>query len=150
MARVMGFPKLKQLMRRVASLDIDKSKAEILLEIIEKKFRDLIEVAERNARDNGREIIYMRDLPLTKGFLRSMEERKKLLLTAEVDLSPILAVVAEVTPFTVSDELRENLQDIVGALVYIVGNTIKLVEPDSRRPSKEAIERASKILDLTL
>ena len=149
MARVMGFPKLKQLFRRVASIDLDKSKAEYILNIIEKKFRDLIEVAERNARENGREIIYMRDLPLTKGFLNSMEERKKLLLTAEVDLSPILAVVAEVTPFTVSDELKENLQDIVGALVYIVAHTLRHIT-DERRPSKEAIEKAEKILDLTL
>ncbi len=149
MPRVIGFPKLKQLMRRVASIDIDKSKAEDLIEIIEKKFRDLIEVAERNARENGREIIYMRDLPLTKGFLSSMEERKKLLLTAEVDLSPILAVVAEVTPYTVSDELRENLQDVVGALIYIIGKAIRLLE-SSRRPSKETLEKVEKLLDLTL
>ena len=149
MPRVMGFPKLKQLMRRVASIDIDKSKAEVILDIIERKFRDLIEVAEKNARENGREIIYMRDLPLTKGFLNSMEERKKLLLTAEVDLSPILAVVAEVTPYTVSDELRENLQDIVGSLIYIIGRSIRLLEA-SRRPSKETLEKVEKLLDLTL
>ena len=66
---VVGFAKLEALMRKAAGLDIDKSKAKEITDIVEKKLYDLLLIGERNAKYNGREVIWECDVPLTKGFL---------------------------------------------------------------------------------
>jgi len=75
---VVGAAKLEALMRKAASLDIEKGKVKEITDIVEKKLYDLLLIGERNANYNNREVIWESDVPLTKGFLESMQKFRKL------------------------------------------------------------------------
>ncbi|NPA12361.1 MAG: DUF1931 family protein [Aquificae bacterium] len=147
---VVGVAKLEILMRKAASLDIDKNKAKEITDIVEKKLYDLLLIGERNASYNNREVIWESDVPLTKGFLETIQKFKK--LEEELAVEDILNFLATMPPlkYPLEVELEKKLPEIVGALIYILANLIKEISPDSRKPSSEDIERAGKILDLTM
>ncbi|NPA53100.1 MAG: DUF1931 family protein [Aquificae bacterium] len=147
---VVGTAKLEILMRKAASLDIDKSKAKEITDIVEKKLYDLLLIGERNASYNAREVIWESDVPLTKGFLETLQKFKK--LEEEVPAEDVLSFLAAMPPlkYPLEVELEKKLPEIVGTLIYILANLIKEVSPESRKPSSEDIEKAGKILDLTM
>ena len=147
---VVGFARLEALMRKAAGLDIDKNKAKEITDIVEKKLYDLLLIGERNAKYNGREVIWECDVPLTKGFLESMQKFKE--LEEELSLQDILDFLATKPPlkYPLEAELENKLPQIVGTLLYILARIMKEVDPGIRQPSSEDIERAGRILDLTM
>ena len=147
---VVGAVKLEALMRKSAGLDIDKSKAKEITDIVEKKLYDLLLIGERNASYNARQVIWECDVPLTKGFLESLQKFKK--LEEEVELQDVLNYLATRPPlkYPLDAELEKKLPEIVGTLIYILANLIKEISPATRKPSSEDIEKAGKILDLTM
>ena len=147
---VVGFAKLEALFRKAAALDIDKSKAKEITDIVEKKLYDLLLIGERNASFNNREVIWECDVPLTKGFLESIQKFKELEETLE--LQDILDFLATQPPlkYPLEAELEKKLPEIVGTLLFILAKIIKEISPDCRQPSSEDIERAGKVLDLTM
>lgn len=154
MARVVGLPRLQALYRRFVGLDLDKGRAQEVLEVAEKKLADLFEAAAERAEAEGRDVIRWRDLPITKGLARTMEryerEREKL-QDPRLDLGPILEYVAKPAHhLELDEEVREKLPTLAATVLLLVGYIIKHVDPGARKPSKQDIERAAKILDLTL
>ncbi|GAB6074972.1 DUF1931 family protein [Nautilia lithotrophica] len=149
MSRVVGFKKIEAVFKKAASLELDKSKADRIIDIVEKKFHDLLLVAVEKTGFNGRDIIMPADMPLTKGFEESIREFKK--LEEEVDLKDVLLYLEQIPPlkYPISKELEEMLPEYIGALMLIVARVLKHVGAD-KKPSVEDIERTSKILDLTL
>ena len=149
MARVVGFKKLDAVFRKAAGIDLDKSKADKVIDIIEKKFHDLLLVAVEKAGYNGRDVIMEADMPLTKGFEESIREFKK--LEEEVDIQDVLAFLEKIPPlkYPISAELEAKLPEYIGALMLIIARVLKEVGAE-RRPSTEDINRCERILDLTL
>ncbi len=149
MARVVGFKKLEAVFRKAAGIDLDKSKADRITDIVEKKFHDLLLVAVEKAGYNGRDVIMEADMPLTRGFEESIREFKK--LEEEVDLQDVLAFLEKIPPlkYPISAELEAKLPEYIGALMLIIARVLKEVGAD-RRPSTEDIDRTERILDLTL
>ena len=149
MARVVGFKKLDAVFRKAAGIDLDKSKADKVIDIIEKKFHDLLLVAVEKAGYNGRDVIMEADMPLTKGFEESIREFKK--LEEEVDIQDVLAFLEKIPPlkYPISAELEAKLPEYIGALMLIIARVLKEVGAE-RRPSAEDINRCERILDLTL
>jgi len=149
MSRVVGFKKIEAVFKKAASLELDKSKADKIIDIVEKKFHDLLLVAVEKAGFNGRDIIMSADMPLTKGFEESIREFKK--LEEEVDLKDVLLYLEQIPPlkYPISKELEEMLPEYIGALMLIVARVLKHVGAD-KKTSVEDIEKTSKILDLTL
>jgi len=147
---VVGVAKLEALMRKSASLDIDKNKAKEITDIVEKKLYDLLLIGERNASYNNRDVIWESDVPLTKGFLESMQKFRK--LEEEVELEDVLNFLATMPPlkYPLEAELEKKLPEIVGTLIYVLANLIKSISPDTRKPSSEDIEKAGRVLDLTM
>jgi len=147
---IVGFTKLEALFRKAASLDIHKGHAKEITDILEKKFHDLLLAAERNANINGRDVIWESDVPITKGLQETIIEFKK--LDEELNLDDILNFLASLPPlkYPLSAELEAKLVEIVGALLVVIARVIKEVDPENRAVNHEVIERASKILDLTL
>jgi hypothetical protein len=147
---VVGFAKLEALMRKAASLDIDKSKAKEITDIVEKKLYDLLLIGERNAKYNNREVIWECDVPLTKGFLESIQKFKA--LEEELPLEDILNFLATKPPlkYPLEAELEQKLPEIVGTLLYVIATIIKEASPGVRKPSSEDIEKAGRILDTTM
>ena len=149
MARVVGFKKLETVFKKAAGIELDKSKADKITDIVEKKFHDLLLVGVEKAGYNGRDIIMEADMPVTKGFEQSLREFKK--LEEEVDLQDVLAYLEKIPPlkYPISAELETKLPEYIGALMLIIARVLKKVGAE-KKPSVEDIERAGKILDLTL
>ncbi len=154
MPRVVGLPRLEALYRRFCGLDLDKSKAAEILEIAEKKLSDLFEVAAERARAEGREVIKWRDLPITKGLAETMrryEREREEYNDPRLDLGPILEYLRpSFGGLDVDEEVREKLPTLAATVLLLIGYIIKHVDPGVRKPSKTDIERARRILDLTL
>ena len=149
MARIVGFKKLEAVFRKAAGIDIDKSKADEIIDIVEKKFHDMLLVAVEKAGYNGRDVIMEPDMPVTKGFEESLRQFKE--LEEEVDLQDVLTFLEQIPPlkYPISAELEAKLPEYIGALMLIIAKVLKEIGAE-RKPSKEDIERTGRILDLTL
>jgi len=149
MSRVVGFKKIEAVFKKAASLELDKSKADRIIDIVEKKFHDLLLVAVEKTGYNGRDVIQPADMPLTRGFEESIREFKK--LEEEVDLKDVLLYLEQIPPlkYPISKELEEVLPEYIGALMLIVARVLKQLGAH-KKPSVEDIEKAERILDLTL
>ncbi len=149
MPRVVGFKKLEAVFRKAAGIDLDKSKADEIIDIIEKKFHDMLLVAVEKAGYNGRDVIMEPDMPVTKGFEESLRQFRE--LEEEVDIQDVLQFLEQVPPlkYPISAELEEKLPEYIGALMLIIARVLKEIGA-GRKPSKDDIERTRRILDLTL
>jgi hypothetical protein len=149
MARVVGFKKIEAVFRKAAGIDLDKSKADRITDIVEKKFHDMLLVAVEKAGYNGRDVIMEPDMPVTKGFEESLRQFKE--LEEEVELQDVLQFLEQIPPlkYPISAELEAKLPEYIGALMLIIAKVLKEIGAE-RKPSKEDIERTSRILDLTL
>jgi len=149
MPKVVGFKKLEAVFRKAAGIDLDKSKADEIIEIIEKKFHDMLLVAVEKAGYNGRDVIEEPDMPVTLGFENSLREFKK--LEEEVEIEDILKFLEQIPPlkYPISKELEEKLPEYIGALMLIIARVLKEVGAE-RKPSEDDIQRTKRILDLTL
>ena len=147
---VIGFTRLESLFRKAAGLDIDKNKAKQITDVVEKKLYDLLLIGERNAKFNNRDVIWECDVPLTKGFLESMQKFKE--LEESLELKDILDFLATKPPlkYPLEAELEKKLPEITGTLLYVLASVIKEVDPSCKQPDTEDIERAARILDLTM
>ena len=147
---VVGFTKLEALFRKAASLDIKKGHAKDITDIVEKKLYDLLLAAERNANMNGRDVIWESDIPVTKGLQETIIEFKK--LEEELSIDDILAFLATTPPlkYPLSKELEAKLPELVGVILVVLAKVIKEIDEENRQVNHEAIEKASRILDLTL
>ncbi len=149
MPRVVGFKKLEAVFRKAAGIDLDKSKADEIIDIIEKKFHDMLLVAVEKAGYNGRDVIMEPDMPVTKGFEESLRQFRE--LEEEVDIQDVLQFLEQIPPlkYPISAELEAKLPEYIGALMLIIARVLKELGAQ-RKPSKEDIERTGRILDLTL
>ncbi len=154
MTRIVGYSRLESLYRTFLSMDLDKSKAELVIDVSSKKLEDLFRVGLERAYIRGSDVVEYYDLPITRGLQETIEwyrrERERL-NDPRLDLGPIVDYLAgRVKGLVIGETIRDNLQDLTAAVLLLVGRVIKLVDPGTRKPSKEAIERAARILDLTL
>ncbi len=147
---VTGAHKIEALYKKAAGLRIDKSKVKAISDVVDQKLYDLLVVAEGNARYNGRDIIWMCDVPLTKAMKESMQKFKE--LEEELELQPILDHLATLPPlkYGLEEELEKKLPDLVGTLIYVMANITKEFSTKDRAISKEDMEKAETILNLMI
>ncbi|ADV45939.1 DUF1931 family protein [Nitratifractor salsuginis] len=147
---ILGYTKLEALFRKAASLDIDKGHAKEITDIIEKKLVDFLIAAERNANLNGRDIIWEADLPITKGLQETIIEFKK--LEEEIDVQDVLNYLTTIPPlkYPLAADLEAKLPELTGAILVVMARIMKEIDRESRRVNHELIERAGRIMDLTL
>ena len=150
MSKVIGFTKLETLMRKAASLDIKKSHAQAITDIAEAKLLDMLIAAERDASQNGRDVIMPGDLPVTKGLQETMIAFKKLEETIEV--RDVLDYLATVPPlrYPLSSDTETMLPEIYGSLLVVFGRIAKLIDANDRALDSKTIEKTKEIMDLTL
>ncbi|WP_457548658.1 DUF1931 family protein [Archaeoglobus sp.] len=149
---IIPYPQLKKILEETCELDLYKVEAGRMMDIVEKKLADLFEVAYNKAKAEGREMIMPRDLPLTKGFLNSMELFRKAIERQNVDVEPIKKFVLRELPVDapLQDELIDELPIITGTLFVLIGRVIKALHPDVERVKDEHIDEAKRVLDYTL
>jgi Domain of unknown function (DUF1931) len=147
---VMGYTRLKEFLRRSAGLDIDKSDAERLTELIGRKLSDLLVIGVRNASYNNRDVVMEPDLPLTKGILEHLKDFHR--YKESIDLQPILDHLATYPPLerSLSLEVEAMLPELVGTLAMLAGQTMKIIDPEVKNPGSELWERVGRLMELLL
>ncbi len=147
---ILGFTKLEALFRKAASLDIEKGHAKDITDIIEKKLIDFLIAAERNANLNGRDIIWEADLPITKGMQETIIEFKK--LEELIDVKDVLNYLSTVPPlkYPLAADLEAKLPELTGAILVVMARVMKEIDSQKRKINHELIEKAARIMDLTL
>jgi histone H3/H4 len=147
---VIAVSAFERMFREAADLDVDKNDLKRYQDFIHQKIGDLLIRAEATAKANGRDVIELRDLPITKGLQETIHEYRRLERTLE--LRPMLAALAvrPLLDLAVADETDAALPEIAGALSVALGRTFRIIDPQSRNPSTEHWERAFRIFDLLL
>jgi len=152
--RIVGFPRLELLYRRFVGLDLDKGRAELIIDISSKKLADLFVAGVRRAQMRGSDVVEWMDLPITLALEETIQwyrRKREELNDPRLDIQPIIDyLMANVGGLVIGESVRENLQDLAATILLLIGRVIKLIDPTTKKPSKEAIERAKQILDLTI
>lgn len=140
----------EKLFRLAAGLDVDKNDLKRLSDFLRNKIYDLLVVAERQAKYNGRDIILEPDLPLTKGLQETLKEFRAMETTLE--LKPVLDALASLPPLDleISEDVRNLLPEIAGALVVAYARVLKELDPRLKNPQTEHHERAERVFNLLL
>lgn len=154
MTRIVGYSRLEALYRSFLGLDLDKGRAEQIIDIASKKLADLFVAGQKRAYARGTDVVEWIDLPITLALEETIEwyrRRREELNDPRLDLQPIIDyLVANVRGLVIGDTVREGLQDLTATILLLVGRAIKIIDPKTRKPSKEAIEKAKQVLDLTI
>ncbi|MDM7323617.1 MAG: DUF1931 family protein [Thermus sp.] len=146
----MKVAEFEKLFRQSAGLDVDKNDLKRLSDFLRNKIYDLLVVAERHAKYNGRDIILEPDLPLTKGLQETLKAFRA--LDTALELKPVLDTLATLPPLDleISEDARNLLPEIAGALVVAYARVLKELDPKMKNPQTEHHERAEGIFNLLL
>ncbi len=147
---VVGVHKIEKLFKEVSSLKLDKNKVKEISNLVDDKLYDLLVVAQENTKYNGRDVIWLSDLPLTKAFKESMKKFEE--LEEELELKQILEHLATMPPlrYDLEIELEQKLPLIAGTLLYILALIAKEFSPKDRSLSSEDLKRVADILNLMI
>jgi hypothetical protein len=142
--------RLEQLFRRAAGLDLDKTDLGRLEDFIHRKVEDILVRGEANAKANGRDVVQLWDLPITKGLQETIHSFR--MMNAELQLTDFLTTLISVPPLdlAISDETEARLFEIAGALCIALAKTLKITNEDLKNPMTEDWERAYQLFDLLL
>ncbi len=145
---VASYKKLQILFRRGVGLDIDKSKAERIIEHTERVLRDMFDIAMEKAERRKAEEVVLDDIPLTKGIKEYMKKFHE--IEEEIDVEPIIAYLKLGKWVPLSKEVVEILPELVGTLLLLSGRVIKTISEDTRKPTATEVEKALSAIDLIL
>ncbi len=147
---IIGVAQFEKLFRKAASLDVDKNDLKRMSDFIVRKLADMLIVAKAAAKQNDRDVIFLYDLPITKGLQETIQEFKK--LEEEIELKPILNELAKLPDYDVvlSVDVEERLPEIVGALIIALARTMKVIDPGLKNPQTEHWNRAEEIFNMLL
>jgi hypothetical protein len=155
---------LHNLIARTTELDLDERQIKQVARHAERKLVDLFDVGKDSALANGRMRVFLYDLPLTKGLRRAMVDAAPYARGIEAD--PVFLFLADAGLEGPYDEgIRPELPRLMAALLVLSGNVISILEPNDvpplerldlltrkerDRPTPWEVERAERVLDLTL
>jgi hypothetical protein len=147
---VMGVSRFERFFRAAAGLDIDKNDIRRHSEFVNDKLYDLLVVAQATAKADGRDIIRLSDLPITKGLQESIHQFRK--LDQEVEVEPILETLANHPPLdrTPDEETESKYPEIIGGLSLALARAFKIMHPDLANPQTKHWDEARAIFDLLL
>ncbi|MEB3844562.1 MAG: DUF1931 family protein [Desulfurococcales archaeon] len=154
MTRIVGYTRLETLYKKFLGIDLDKGRAEQIIDVSSRKLRDLLLAGQKRAYARGDDIVEWIDLPVTIALENTIEEyrrERERLGDPRLDLQPILAYLEEeISGINIGETVKENLQDLTATILLLTGRVMKIVDPKIRKPSKEDIEKAERILNLTI
>lgn len=146
---VVGFTKLQEIFRKGAGLEIAKGHAKEITDIVDQKVYDLLVAGERNAKYNGRDVIWACDIPLTNGLEKTIDLFKK--LEEELPVKDIVDTMAQYPATIVLEgELEKRLPEITGGVLLTLAKIMNAVDPKDCTVDHEMIQTAKKVLDLTV
>ncbi len=147
---IIGISQFERFFREAASLDVDKADLKRMSDFLNHKLHDLLLIGVAKAKANGRDVIQVHDLPITKGLQENIHQFRQIDLTLE--LQPILEQLATLPPLALdySEEVESKLPQIVGGLLYGRAKIFTIIDPGVKNPQSLHWDRATEIFDLLL
>jgi hypothetical protein len=147
---VMAIAKFERLFRSAAGVDVDKDDLRRFSEFLDGEIGDLLVRGQAVAKANGRDVLELWDIPVTKGLQECMHVFEK--MDGDVELKPVLEQLTARPPLdvTYSDGLVAALPTLAGGLTVALARTMKIVDPEMKSPGSEHWERATQLFDLLL
>jgi hypothetical protein len=155
---------LRAFLRRGSGLSFDENQAAQITALAEHKLVDLFDVAAIRAVAAGRGRVLHQDLPLTKGLQREIAQAQ--MLAGELELRPLLLFLADAgVPEPLDEMVRNEIPKLMAALLLLSARIIAILAPSDMsteerlerlvrhlpaQPTHWEVERATRILDLTL
>lgn len=145
-----GISEFERFFRAAASLDVDKDDLRRYEDFLNRKIFDLLLIGQAKARANGRDIIELHDLPVTKGLQETIHDFRG--MDEASQLQPILEQMVSfpTLDLTHSEETEEKLPGIAGGLSLALARTFKVLDTKLENPQTKHWERAFRIFDLLL
>jgi len=147
---VPGTATFERLFREIASLDVDKSDLKRYQDFVRDKVADLLVIGEAHAKADQRDVVELRDLPITKGLQETIHDFREVSLAADtVRLLRDIVTVPQMD-LSIADETDAALPELAGALTLALGRTFRILDPTLENPATDAWERAFRVFDLLL
>ncbi len=142
---VMGVRQFEKLFRLAAGLDVDKSDIKRLEDFVNQRLHDLLLMAQRMARMNGRDVITEADVPLTKGLQESMQQFKD--MDEQLSASDILAHLARLPALdlAIGKDVEAMLPALAGGITVSLAKVFKVLDPEMKNPQTEHWERVEQL-----
>ena len=148
--KISGVKKFEKLFRRVGSMDVDKNDIVRLNDFINKAIYRLLETGMKRAKENGRDVVWYSDLPITQGLESNIEEFRQ--VDEELDLSEILETIAGLPPLPleIGVEIENELPNIAGGITIALIKSFKVINPTKKNPQTEDWNQVTKIFETLL
>jgi hypothetical protein len=146
----MGVARFERFFRAAAGLDVHKQDLKRHDGFVNNKVYDLLIRGEETAKANGRSLIEVIDLPITKGLRECIHLFKE--LDETIDLKPILdrLTARPSLDLDYSQQTEAYLPDLVGGLSVALARAFNIVDPDLKNPQAVHWQRIFVIFDLLL
>ncbi|HFX17888.1 MAG TPA: DUF1931 family protein [Flavobacteriales bacterium] len=147
---VIGVSKFESFFRKAGSLDIDKSDVKRIYDFTNEVIYRLLTVGMKNAKLNGRDVLWYTDLPITEGLEAQIEEFRQ--LNEELDLEGILEAITKMPPLAlaIGEDVEQELPNIAGGILVALIKTFKILEPKLKNPQTKHWESAKAIFETLL
>ena len=132
-----GIPVFERFFRSVASIKIDKNDVRRFREFVDEQIDDIAIAARNSAKWNGRDMVVVQDLPITKGVQERMREFDKLQEAEEI--RELLRQVTRQPPGDVAfaEDTERLLPELFGGLSIALARSFRVVDATVSNPSTE-------------
>ncbi len=147
---VMGVTQFQRLFREAASIDLDKDDIKRLDDFVTARLHDLLLMAQRLAKANGRPVIDWIDVPLTKGLQVDIHNFQR--LEEAVEVEAVLERLATLPQLDLdfSEDLEARLPELAGGITYSLARVFRAVDPTIKNPSTHDWRRIEEIYGILL
>ena len=144
--------KIKKILYDKCNIKVYKTEIDDIEDFIKKKLYDLFKVAYYNAQNENSDVLRFRHIPLTKGFLNSMDEFKEYLDELNIDKQRIKKFVLSEIPGNIplEEDIVDQLPIILGTMFIIFGKISNILYPDIVEIKQKHIKKVKEVLDYTL
>ena len=147
---VIGVTKFERFFRLAASIDVDKDDLKRYADFNNRKIHDLLIRGAAVAKANGRDLIQLIDLPITKGMQENVHKFKEIDQTIELRAILDRLIARPPLDLDLSEETEAELSAVGGGLSIALARTFKIIDPDLKNPQARHWERSFQIFDLLL
>lgn len=145
---LLGIAGFERFFLQAAGLEMDKNDFRRFDDFVNNKVYDVLVRAVETARENGREVVEPRDLPVTAGLARSIHAAAA--LDGSVSVEAILEHLArrDALGLPLSDATLQRLPELTAGLAVALARSFRILDESLKTPTSIQWDKATRIVDL--
>jgi hypothetical protein len=148
MTHPLGIPLFERFFRTAAGIRIDKNDVRRFREFVDEQVDDIAIAGRDTAKANGRDMIMVQDLPITKGLQERMREFDKIDEASEIRDLLRQVVRRPPTDVTFDADTEALLPELFGGLGIALAKSFQLLDPGLKTPSSQHWDKAFELFRL--